>query len=78
MASLPVRCSITAMGYHAGSVHPVAVQRFDFVPAGGWRAMLALGMFGSEWTELQRVTFGQSPARGTQFFLDDVVGSFES
>ena len=77
-ASLPVRCSITATGYAAGSAEPVAVQEFDFAPAGGWEAPLALGQFESSFQGLEHVTYVQSPAAGTQFFLDNIVGSLET
>ena len=77
-ASLPVLCSIAATGYQAGSETPVAIARFEFEPTGGeGMKRLALGDFGSEFEGLESVTFVQSPA-GTQFFVDNIVGSFAS
>ena len=77
-ASLPVRCSITATGYAADSAEAVAVQQFDFAPAGGWEAPLALGQFESTFQSLEHVTYVQSPVAGTQFFLDNIVGTLET
>ena len=77
-ASLPVPCSITATGYAAGSAEPVAVQQFEFSPAGGWTAPLALGQFETTFQGLDNVTYVQSPGAGTQFFLDNIVGSIET
>ena len=56
-------------------MEPVAVQTFDFEPAGGWTSPLALGLFESTFQGLEHVTYVQSPAAGTQFFLDNIVGS---
>ena len=54
---------------------PVAVQQFDFSPAAGWKSPLALGQFESTFQGLEHVTYVQSPVAGTQFFLDNIVGS---
>ena len=64
------------MGYAAGSEEPVAVQQFDFLPGGGWKSPLTLGRFDASFRGLEHVTYVQSPAGGTQFFLDNIVGSF--
>lgn len=82
-ASLPVPCTITATGYSAGSLEsgtlePVAVQEFVFSPAAAWRVPLAFGRFDGAFQGLERVTYVQSPAAGTEFFLDNIVGTVSS
>ena len=59
-------------------MEPVAIDRFEFSPTGGaGKTRLALGDFESSFQGLERVTFVQSPAE-TQFFVDNIVGSFAS
>ncbi|MDI1484890.1 MAG: nucleolar DEAD-box protein required for synthesis of 60S ribosomal subunit [Ramalina farinacea] len=72
-ASLPVACTITATGYRNGAV--VAVQEFQFTPTNKVKAPLAFGKFKSAFTNLQTVTYNQSPATGTEFLLDTIVGT---
>ena len=75
-ASIPVKCTITATGYRAGKV--VALQEFSFTPAKGLQVPLAFGKFTSAFNNLQTVTYAQSPATGTEFLLDTIVGTKQS
>lgn len=77
-ASLPVRCVVTVTGYEAGVGDPVAFQEFGFEPAGAWEGPLTFGGFEEVFQGLEYVTFVQSPAVGTQFFVDNVIGSIET
>ena len=77
-SSLPVPCNITATGYAAGgsAEEPVAVQEFVYAPAAArWTATLAFGSFDEAFRGLERVAFVRSPAKGTAFVLDNVVGT---
>ena len=76
--SLPVPCTITVTGYGAGSSEPVAVQTFTFSPAAGWVVPLTFGVFGPAFQGLQHVTYVQSPAAGTEFVVDNIVGAFST
>ena len=75
-ANDPVACTMTVTGYRAGAV--VAFQEFPFTPAKGLQAPLAYGKFKPAFTNLQTVTYAQSPATGTEFLLDTIVGYIET
>ena len=74
-ASVPVPCTITATGYKAGSSNPAVTQVFTFSPAAGLRAPMAFGTFKATFQGLNKVTYTQSPATGTEFILDNIVGT---
>ena len=74
-ASDPVACTLTATGYKAGSSKAVAVQAFTFSPAAGTTAPLAFGEFKAAFKGLDNVTYVQSPATGTEFLVDNIVGT---
>ena len=78
-ASVPQNCTITATGYKKGSSKAVALEVFTYtVPEGALTAPLAFGKFGAAFTGLQTVTYAQSPATGTEFLLDNIVGTKET
>ena len=77
-ASDPIACTITASGYKAGSSKAVAVQAFSFSPAKGLTAPMAFGTFSKAFKGLESVTYVQSPATGTEFILDNIVGTLSS
>lgn len=76
-ASVPVPCNITATGYKTGSPDAVAVQEFVFEPAAAAvrTAPLAEGTFEAAFQGLEHVTFARSPAAGTAFVFDNIVGT---
>lgn len=78
-ASVPVPCNITATGYKTGSPDAVAVQEFVFEPAAAAAAArtvpLAEGTFEAAFQGLEHVTFARSPAAGTAFVFDNIVGT---
>ena len=75
-ASFPEDCTITATGYRSGAV--VAVQEFSFTPTNKVKAPLAFGKFKSAFSNLQTVTYAQSPEEGIEFLLDTIVGTKQS
>lgn len=77
-ASVPVPCNITATGYKTGSPDAVAVQEFVFEPAAERAAPLAEGTFEAAFEGLEHVTFVRSPAAGTAFVFDNIVGTTPS
>ena len=76
VVSDPLNCTITATGYKAESSKAVALEVFTYtVKEGELTAPMTFGTFGSAFTGLQTVTFAPSPATGTNFHLDNVVGT---
>ena len=76
VVSDPLNCTITATGYKAGSSKAVALEVFTYtVPEVVLMTPMKFGTFGSAFTDLQTVTFTPSPATGTNFHLDNVVGT---